>query len=115
MVDQSVIDAVQSYLQVLRHNGMLVDFAVLYGSHARGNATEVSDIDVMVVSPLFDNDTNWNNVRRLWHATLNADVRIEPVGVGTRQWEEDDSMALINIARREGQIIHPAHGAVGFA
>ncbi|MBF0437520.1 MAG: hypothetical protein HQL93_00215 [Magnetococcales bacterium] len=37
---------------------------------------------------------------------LKSDVRIEPVGVGLRQWEEDDRIPLIDIVRREGQIIY---------
>lgn len=107
MVDQSVIITVRNYLHALQLNGIPVDFAVLYGSYARGDATEWSDIDLLVVSPLFDADRTWLNVRRLWHTTLEADVRIEPIAVGTKQWKENDSMALIDIARCEGHIIHP--------
>jgi len=34
-----------------------------------------------------------------------TDSRIEPIAVGERQWREDNSSALIEIARREGQEI----------
>ena len=56
MAKQSIVEAVQNYIRVLRLDGIPVDFAVLYGSYARGKATEWSDIDVMVVSPLFDQE-----------------------------------------------------------
>ena len=105
MVTQSIVETVQNYIQVLRDDGIPVDFAVLYGSYARGEATEWSDIDLMVVSPLFDPPKLREDIYRLWHATLRADMRIEPVGVGTRQWVEDDGIPLIEIVRREGQII----------
>ncbi|MEO5330630.1 MAG: nucleotidyltransferase domain-containing protein [Magnetococcus sp. YQC-5] len=106
MVAQSIIEAVQNYIRVLLDDGLPVDFAVLYGSYVRGEATEWSDIDVMVVSPLFEPPKCREDINRLWHATLRADERIEPIGVGSRQWQEDDGIPLIEIVRREGQIIH---------
>ncbi|MBF0137786.1 MAG: nucleotidyltransferase domain-containing protein [Magnetococcus sp. DMHC-1] len=102
---QSIIETVQNYIRVLRNDGIPVNFAVLYGSYARGDATEWSDIDVMVVSPLFDPPKLRKNIDRIWHATLQTDYRIEPIGVGIRQWEEDDGIPLLEIVRREGQII----------
>jgi hypothetical protein len=41
-----------------------------------------------------------------------TDSRIEPVAVGQRQFEEDDSSALIEIARREGLIVPLARVAM---
>ena len=105
MVDWAIVEAVQKYMRVLRREGIPVDFAVLYGSYARGEAHEWSDIDVMVVSPLFDQEKRREDIDHLWYATLQADVRIEPVGVGVHQWETDDAIPLIEIVRREGEII----------
>lgn len=107
MAAQSIVESIQHYLDVVQWQGIPVDFAVLYGSFARGEATEWSDIDLMVVSPLFDPPRRNEDVDRIWIATLDADVRIEPVAVGSRQWREDDSAGILEIARREGQIIHP--------
>lgn len=109
MADQSVLDAVHQYMGVLDQKGIPVTFTVLYGSFARGEEHEWSDIDLMVVSPRFDQEHRREDIDELWLATLQADVRIEPVGVGLHQWETDDGIPLIEIARREGQIIHP-HG-----
>ncbi|MBF0309861.1 MAG: nucleotidyltransferase domain-containing protein [Magnetococcales bacterium] len=108
MAAQPVSDIVQSYLRVLRQEGMPVDFAVLFGSQARGEATEWSDIDLLVVSPLFDGVKTRDDIDLLWTATSRADVRIEPVPVGTRQWLEDETTPLIEEARRDGQIIRLA-------
>jgi predicted nucleotidyltransferase/HEPN domain-containing protein len=114
MAAQSVVGVVGNYLRVLQQEeGVPVEFGVLYGSHARGDADEWSDIDVMVVSPLFDQEKRRADITRLWHAVLKADNRIEPVGVGLRQWETDDGIPLIEIARREGRIIHPVRGDSG--
>ncbi|MEO5328292.1 MAG: nucleotidyltransferase domain-containing protein [Magnetococcus sp. THC-1_WYH] len=107
MVDRAVVEAVHQYMRVLDAEGIPVAFSVLYGSFARGEEHEWSDIDLMVVSPLFDNAEHWSDTERLWTATVYTDSRIEPIGVGVRQWEEDDRLPIIEIARREGQIIYP--------
>lgn len=107
MAAQSVVETIHRYLDVVRQRGIPVDFAVLYGSHARGEESEWSDIDLMVISPLFDPPRRCEDVDRIWIATLDADVRIEPVAIGSRQWQEDDTAGIIEIARREGQIIYP--------
>lgn len=109
MADESIVKAVQDYMKVLRKEGIPVAFSVLYGSYARGEATEWSDIDLMVVSPLFDQEKCREEIDHLWHATLQADIRIEPVGIGVNQWEYDDGIPLIEIARREGEIIRLDH------
>jgi uncharacterized protein len=39
----------------------------------------------------------------LWRLAARIDSRIEPVACGEKQWEEDDSSAIVEIARREGK------------
>ncbi|MBF0164375.1 MAG: nucleotidyltransferase domain-containing protein [Magnetococcales bacterium] len=107
MAAADIVETAQRYLHALIEDGVPVSFAVLYGSHARGESHAWSDIDLMVVSPLFD-DKKWEDVNHLWRVTPRVDVRIEPMAVGLRQWAEDDAIPLIEIARREGMIIPPA-------
>jgi hypothetical protein len=44
-------------------------------------------------------------IDNLWHITAQTDSRIEPIPCGEKQWQEDDSSAIIEIARREGEIV----------
>ena len=106
MVDKQIIKIVQNYLKIVDQNGIPVRFGVLYGSYAKGIAHEDSDIDLLVVSPYYDQLSNRTHKKwgELWYLTTKADFRIEPVPVGEKQYEENDSM-LIDIAHREGQII----------
>jgi uncharacterized protein len=103
MVDEAVVKAVQTYLQAVRGQGLAVRFGVVFGSQATGQANEWSDIDVLVVSPHFDLERNRRDVDLLWRLAARTDSRIEPIPCGERQWEEDDSSAIVEIARREGQ------------
>jgi len=106
MVTQSIIDIARFYLRLVNENGIPVSFGVLYGSQARGTAREDSDIDLLVVSSHFDGHKTYDEVSKLWRLTASSDNRVEPVPVGEREWLEDDSRAIVEIARREGQIVH---------
>ena len=105
MVDTTIVNSVRIYLQKLVESGISVNYAVVFGSRVRGNYDAWSDIDLLVVSPRFDGEHKREDVNMLWRIAAHTDSRIEPFAVGQRQFEEDTSSAIIEIARREGQII----------
>ncbi len=104
MANESVINTIKNYLNNLIAHGIPAQRAVLYGSHAKGTAKARSDIDVLIISPMFDKD-RWSHESELWKLTLKADPGIEPIPVGVRQFEEDDTSAIIEMARREGIVV----------
>jgi hypothetical protein len=112
MVDESVVTAVRSYMQALQDHGLAVRFGVVFGSQARGKTDEWSDIDLLVVSPRFDGQRNRRDVDLLWRLAARADSRIEPIPCGERQWWEDDTSAIVEIARREGKVLAITDGEV---
>jgi len=105
MAKKNVIKCVKTYLRFLKQQGIPVSFGVLFGSYAKESANEWSDIDLLVVSPVYDLDRTIDDYERLWIYAARTDSRIEPIPVGERQYLEDNSSAIIEIARREGQII----------
>ena len=105
MASRSVIDSIQAYLRKVNENGIPVSFGVLFGSQARGTADEQSDIDLLVVSQHFDGKKDRRETSLLWQLTVDTDSRVEPIPVGEREWIEDDSRAIVEIARREGQVV----------
>ncbi|MBF0135630.1 MAG: nucleotidyltransferase domain-containing protein [Magnetococcus sp. DMHC-1] len=107
MVDSAIGTSVEHYLTELIRRGLPVEFGVLFGSHARGTPHKWSDIDLVVVSPQFDQKRLRSDINLLWHTATTTDSRIEPIAVGSRQWIEDDGIPIIEIARREGKIIRP--------
>jgi len=104
-VDESIVEAVRAYLQNLVDWGIPVTYGVLYGSRVSGQADQWNDIDLLVISPRFDQQPSWEDARLLWRLAAQTDNHIEPIPVGTRMFAEDDSSAIIEIARRVGQII----------
>ena len=105
MVEASIIAVVHRYLDAVRESGIPVDGAVVYGSHARGDAGPDSDIDLVVISSLFDPPRDRRDTGLLWRLRARIDSRVEPVAVGKKQWAEDQGTPLICIARQEGEPI----------
>lgn len=108
MVEQSVLTSVRNYLVALSTHGVAVEQAVVFGSQVRGQAHELSDIDLLIISPQFDNMRDRSAINLLWRVAARVDSRIEPIPCGTRQWLDDDSSAIIEIARREGEVLEAA-------
>ena len=105
MVDRAIIKTVQNYLKAVQMEGIAVRFGIVFGSHATGRSNPLSDIDVLVVSPLFDAPRNRRHIDLLWRLAARSDSRIEPIPCGERQWDEDSSSSIVEIARREGKTI----------
>lgn len=101
MVDTKIIDIVKKYLRILSQEGLIISKAFIYGSQANGTATEESDIDLMLVSPLFDENTD-KYAPILWLSTRKASYKIEPIAVGYKRFHTDDKSPLIETVRQEG-------------
>jgi predicted nucleotidyltransferase len=114
MADQSILDLVRDYLWAINRAGVRASRAVLFGSWARGEARSGSDIDLVIIAPEFDGQRDRKLVDCLWELTASIPEawRIEPIPCGERQWLEDGSSPIIEIARREGEVIALAPEAV---
>jgi len=102
---ESIALIVRRYLMNLRQLDMPVSYGVVFGSQVRADAGQWSDIDLLVVSPRFDEKYQREDINLLWRVAARTDSRIEPIAVGQQQFLTDDSSAIIEIARREGEII----------
>jgi predicted nucleotidyltransferase len=107
VANQSVLTIVRNYLQVVNQAGIHASRAVLFGSWARGEGRPESDIDLVVIAPEFDGQRDRKLVDRLWELRIATSEawRIEPIACGERQWLEEDSSPIVEIARREGEVI----------
>jgi len=102
LADESVVGVIQRYLQSVTESGIPVRYGVLFGSHATGRAHEWSDIDLLIISPQFDDSPSREIINLLWRLASRTDSRIEPIPVGEKQYDVDDTSAVIEIGRREG-------------
>jgi len=73
----SVSTLVKAYGKDLTARGIYWDKLIVFGSHARGKASEWSDIDVCVISSRFSTD-RFDNQRLLMHNRSREFLLIEP-------------------------------------
>src|SRR5947209_8593801 len=105
MVAAAVQQIVRNYLRAATEAGIPTRRAILFGSQIRGNAHELSDIDLVVLSPALEPPRSHDVVAKLWRLRVQTDSRIEPIPCGEKEWESDDSRMILEIARREGAVI----------
>ncbi len=102
MARKETINKVTEYLKILNESGLQIDKAYLFGSAARNEDHEESDIDVMLVSRRFDDNSDDLAYGLIWRLTRSVDTRIEPFAVGLSQFDNDDISPLLQIVKKEG-------------
>jgi len=101
MVKREIINLIREFLHRLFHEGIVIEKAYLYGSWAKGRENQDSDIDVMLVSDVFDGN-NDQAVGKTWRISTSVDTRIEPYTVGKKRFLSDDFSPLLQIVKQEG-------------
>lgn len=104
MVKTEIESVVKQYINILNDTGLNIKQAYVYGSCARGEDSADSDIDVMLISDIFDTDDDMI-LSRSWIYAVKVDPRIEPVAVGSRRFQDDAGSPLIEIVKKEGMRI----------
>ena len=99
---KEALNKVSEYIKLLNESGLLIDKAYLFGSAARNEQHEGSDIDVMLVSKRFDDSTDDIAFGLIWRLTRKVDSRIEPYAVGLSRFDNDDVSPLLQIVKLEG-------------
>lgn len=101
MLQQDVINIVRQYVTKLNDDGIVIFKAYLFGSYARNEATEDSDIDVLLVSESFDTDDDLI-LSKPWSPKYRIDYRIEPIAIGKKRFQTSETSPIIEIVRKEG-------------
>ena len=101
MLQKDAINIVRQYVNNLNNGGVVIFKAYLFGSYARNQATENSDIDVLLVSDAFDTDDDVV-LSKPWSPKYRLDYRIEPVAIGLQRFYSDDSSLILEVVRNEG-------------
>lgn len=102
MVDKSIIDIVQNYIFVARSSGLQISEAILFGSYAKGNFDEESDLDVLLICPDIDESSAEEITTKLWALRAKTDSRIEPIPIAQSEWNTGAGGIIADIARQEG-------------
>jgi predicted nucleotidyltransferase len=78
-ITSKIKQIIDRYISALKENNIAVDRAVVFGSYAKGNSNEWSDIDVALVSNAFEG--NWikdrNKIRAIT-LSISSDIQVLP-------------------------------------
>ncbi len=88
-----------AYIQELEEHHIPIREAVLFGSHAKGTATDVSDIDIALISAAF-NGNRFEDRRRIVPIRRKIDNRIEPIPITPEDF--DNGGMLVDEIKRTG-------------
>ncbi len=101
MLQQDAINIIRNYVTNLNNAGIIIYKTYLFGSYARNQANENSDIDVLLVSDAFDTDDDVV-LSKPWSPKYRQDYRIEPVAIGRKQFQSDTNSIILEVVRNEG-------------
>ncbi len=93
---------IKKYISELEKNGLEISKVFLYGSHAYGTPNEDSDIDLVIISPQFDDVNREKYSAILWLATEVVDYLIEPIGVGEKFFNSNRFSPLLDLVKSKG-------------
>ncbi len=90
-IPSKVKQKISTYIQVLKEDHLPIQSAWLYGSYAKGNPHEWSDIDLCIVSKKFRDP--YKAMQYLWLKRIeDIGLTIEPVGYTPKDFKEGSSL-----------------------
>ncbi|HZV48115.1 MAG TPA: nucleotidyltransferase domain-containing protein [Thermodesulfovibrionales bacterium] len=98
----SVIEAVKKYIRELERNNIPIQEAIVFGSYAKGDPKEESDIDIALVSTAFTGD-RFEDRRKIVPLRRKIDNRIEPIPFRPEDFEEGGN--LVDEIKKTGKAI----------
>jgi predicted nucleotidyltransferase len=101
---------VNKYINNLQARGISVEQVVLFGSYARQQAREGSDIDLAVIAPQFARLNLRERYETLGLANMTLREPIQAIGYSPRQWREAERGSFADEVRRTGRIVYRQAG-----
>jgi predicted nucleotidyltransferase len=101
MAKEEIIALIKNYIDLLNTEGLSVRKAFIFGSYSTGAETNISDIDVMIVSDKFD-ETDDIAAGKMWRLTRKINTKIEPFLIGLKKFNEDNTSPLLNTIKLNG-------------
>lgn len=110
MVETTIVEAITFLGQRLEKNGLKIEKIILFGSYAKGTATEESDIDIVIVSKNFENKDIFERADLTKEAEIMMIKKFMiPLDIITMTPDEFESeTSLISAYAKSGEVLYAA-------
>ena len=104
MDKEAVLKIVDDYREAVEKQGVNVSKVILFGSHARGDAREDSDIDLVVISDDFADMGYWDRIEVIGNALAEVWQPIEAVAMSGEEWARGGT--LLYAYASQGEVVY---------
>jgi predicted nucleotidyltransferase len=110
MVKDKITQAIKFFETCLKEKGLKVSKIILFGSQSTGKATMESDVDLLIISPDFQNKDIFERARLTKDAEINTIKKFRvPFDIITLTSEEFESgNSLITEFAKRGKVMYAA-------
>lgn len=88
-IPEEIMSKILKFVAYVEKTGIRVEQAILFGSYAKGLQTKWSDIDLVLVSNMFEGN-RYNDLDKLADACFAVDTDISPLPYRSEDFIEDD-------------------------
>lgn len=99
---QEIAEIIEKFRHALSLLGVRTERIILYGSYAAGRAKDESDIDLIVVSPDFEDKDIRERLELLGIASARIMEPVQALGATPSEIDSDDRSAFIEEALKHG-------------
>jgi predicted nucleotidyltransferase len=97
---------VNQYIHNLAARGIRVQRVVLFGSYARNQPRDGSDIDLAIIAPQFGHLNIRERFETLGLANMTLRAPIQAIGYSGREWRYAERGSFIDEIQRTGKVIY---------
>ena len=92
-VPTQIIEDIYRYIKAIEANNIHIDKAILYGSYAKGSFTELSDIDLALVSEDFEG-IRFSDREKIRKFSIQINSDISPMTYRPEDFTEDNPFVV---------------------
>ncbi|OGC10342.1 hypothetical protein A3J90_03795 [candidate division WOR-1 bacterium RIFOXYC2_FULL_37_10] len=97
---------IKSFLEEFSKIGT-INQAILFGSYAKGTSQKWSDIDLAIISKVFENKNKFQRLVMLGKlAWKSKTTEIEALGFTPKEYKENNELDILSEIKRTGKVIY---------
>lgn len=106
MDKKTVLKIINQFKDILEKKRIKIEKIILFGSYAKGEYSDSSDIDIIIISDDFGSMKYWERIDFLSEIIYEIFQPIEAFSFTKEEWEKNNS--FLNDYAKEGEVVYAA-------